>query len=77
MDDTDNLDEYNNEYIYYNGIKYKLTKRLCDIKKKYRNKKLYRIYSWINRRKDEPYRKGKGKFCDAPILMKLSNNNKF
>jgi len=58
-------------------MKYNLANRLCDIKKKYRIKNYIEFTHVLIEEKDEPYRKGKRNFCDAQILMKLSNNNKF
>ena len=50
-------------------MKFKLTTRNADIKKDFQNSNLYKIYSFINRRKDEPYRKGKGNFCSSQVLL--------
>ena len=74
MSNTENLVEYYNDHIIYNGMKFKLTTRNVDIKKEFQNSNLYKIYSCINRRKDEPYRKGKGYFCSSQVLLKLKNN---
>lgn len=56
-------------------MRYNLTKRDVDIKKKYKNKKKYKIYSCQYRRKYEASRKHKGKFCSSQIALEINNNN--
>ena len=43
-------------------MKYNLTTRIRDIKKEFQNIKKYKVYSIQYRLKDEPHRKGLGKF---------------
>ena len=43
-------------------MKYNLTTKIRDIKKEFQNIKKYKVYSIQYRLKDEPHRKGLGKF---------------
>ena len=57
-------------------MKYNLTTKIRDIKKEFQNIKKYKVYSCQYRRKNEPYRKGLGKFCNSQIIIELNNINK-
>ena len=65
---NNNLIEKYEEYIIYNGMKYNITKRNCDIKKDYQEQKRFTVYTCQYHRKYENLKNQNGYFCNAQII---------
>ena len=69
---NNNLIENYEEYIIYKGMKYNITKRNCDIKKDYKDKKRFTVYTCQYHRKYENLKNQYGYFCNAQIVLDRS-----